>query len=98
MLIQLMYMIYTATVTSQGQITIPAKIRRGLGLEKLQKVVLTLKKNYVVLEPEPNIMKLSGSLHQYALKHKSIEETIEIEEAAAAEAVAESYRKKMKKK
>ncbi len=92
-----MNMIYTATVTSQGQITIPAKIRKGLGLEKLQKVILTLKKNYVVLEPEPDIMKLSGSLNQYALKDKSIEEIIKIEEKAGAEAVVESYQKKMKK-
>jgi AbrB family looped-hinge helix DNA binding protein len=88
-------MIYSATVTSQGQITIPAIIRRGLGLKKLQKVILTLKDNFVIMEPEPNIMQLSGSLHQYALQNKSIEEIIGIEKAAAADAVAESYQKKI---
>jgi AbrB family looped-hinge helix DNA binding protein len=90
-------MTFTATVTSQGQITIPVKIRRELGFKKLQKVILTLKNDHVILESEPDIMQLSGSLNDHAIKNKSIDEIIKIEEDAVGEAVAEQYRKKMKK-
>lgn len=90
-------MTFTATVTTQGQITIPAKIRRELGFKKIQKIILTLKSDHVILEPEPDMMQLSGVLHDRAIKNKSIDEIIRIEEDAVAEAVVEQYRKKMKK-
>ena len=89
-------MTFTATITSQGQITIPAKIRKSIGLKKRQRVILTLKNNYVILEPEPDMMELSGSLNNYAIKNKSIDEVIKIEEEAIEEAVVERYKKKTK--
>jgi len=89
-------MTFTATITSQGQITIPAKIRKWIGLKKRQRVILTLKNNYVVLQPEPDIMELSGSLNNYAIKNKSIDEIIKIEEKAIGDAVVERYKKKTK--
>ncbi len=91
-----MHMTFTATITSQGQITIPAKIRKGMGFKKRQRVIFTLKNNYVVLEPEPDIMQLSGSLNNYAIKNKSIDEVIKIEEEAIGDAVVEHYKKKTK--
>ncbi len=92
-----MYMIFTATVTSQGQITIPVEIRRKLNLDKNRKIILKLENNTVFIESEPDIMELSGSLSDRAIKNKSIDEIIKIEEDAVAEAVAEQYRKKIKK-
>ena len=49
------------------------------------------------MESEPDIMQLSGSLSSRAIKNKSIDETIRLEEDAVGEAVVEQYRKKMKK-
>lgn len=92
-----MYMTFTATVTSQGQITIPVEIRRKLKLDKNRRIVLKLENNTVFMEPEPDIFALEGIFKNRALKNKSIDEIIRIEEDAAAEAVAEQYRKKMKK-
>lgn len=92
-----MDMTYTATVTSQGQITIPVAIRRKLKLDKNRKIVLKLENNTIFMESEPDIMQLSGALSDRAIKNKTIDEIIRIEEDAVGEAVAEQYRKKMKK-
>ena len=90
-------MTYTATVTSQGQITIPVEIRRKLKLDKNRKIILKFENNAIFMESEPDIMQLSGSLSSRAIKNKSIDETIRLEEDAVGEAVVEQYRKKMKK-
>ena len=90
-------MTYTATVTSQGQITIPVEIRRKLRLDKNRRIVLKFENNTIFMESEPDIMKLSGSLSDRAIKNKSIDEIIRIEEDAVADAVAQRYRAKMKK-
>jgi len=90
-------MTYTATVTSQGQITIPVEIRRKLKLDKNRKIVLKLENNTIFMESEPDIMQLSGILSDHAIKNKSIDEIIRIEEDAVADAVAQQYRAKMKK-
>lgn len=90
-------MTFSATVTSQGQITIPVEIRRKLKLDKNRRIVLKLENNTIFMESEPDIMLLSGSLSDRAIKNKSIDEIIRIEKDAVGEAVAEQYRKKMKK-
>jgi len=90
-------MTYTATVTSQGQITIPVEIRRKLNLGKNRKIILKFENNTIFMESEPDIMQLSGILSNRAIKNKSIDEIIRIEEEAVADAVAERYRVKMKK-
>ncbi|KKP60145.1 MAG: hypothetical protein UR56_C0029G0004 [Candidatus Roizmanbacteria bacterium GW2011_GWC2_34_23] len=92
-----MDMTYTATVTSQGQITIPVEIRRKLRLDKNRRIVLKFENNTIFMESEPDIMQLSGILSDRAIKNKSIDEIIRIEEDAVADAVAQRYRAKMKK-
>lgn len=52
---------YSATVTSQGQITIPAKIRRALKLDKNRSVQIELVDQKMVIEPEPDILSLRGA-------------------------------------
>lgn len=81
------------TITSQGQVTIPAKMRRNMGF-KTNKAVVEETKEGVLIKPQPNIMDLAGVFHDRAFKNKSIDEIIEIEERAMGEAVAENYRKK----
>ena len=53
-------MIYSATVTSQGQVTIPAPIRKALGITKSKRVNITLDNKKAILEPEPDILDLYG--------------------------------------
>jgi len=90
-------MTFTATVTSQGQITIPVEIRKKLNLDKNRKIVLKLENNTIFMEVEPDIFALEGIFKNRALKNKSIDEVIRIEEDAVGEAVADRYRRKMKK-
>jgi len=87
------------TITSQGQITVPAKFRRQLGFKKNQKVLASVQDNKLVIEPAVDIMDLAGSLSHLAkkFKGKTMDEIIRMEEDAVGEAVAEDYRKKFLK-
>lgn len=91
-------MIQFVTITSQGQITIPAKFRRQLGLQKKQKALVSIQGNKIVIEPPVDLLSLYGSLSHLAMKGKSIDEIIKIEEEGAAEAAADDYRRKFLKK
>ncbi len=51
-------MIYSATVTSQGQVTIPAPIRKNLGING--SVNFIIEKGRVFIEPVPDIFALRG--------------------------------------
>lgn len=50
------------SITSQGQISIPAAIRRKLGLDKLKKAVVTEKDGILRIEPVKDLLDLKGSL------------------------------------
>jgi len=75
-------MTYTVTITSQGQISIPAKLRRKLGLDKSNKALIREENGELVVKPVRDFMELGGSLNQYAKKDKSIEQIMEEEEKA----------------
>ena len=53
-------MTYIVTVTSQGQISIPAPIRKTLGVDKYKKAIVRLDKDTVTIKPVPDIMDLKG--------------------------------------
>lgn len=53
---------YTVTITSQGQITIPAKIRRQLGLDKTKKAQVVEQDGKLVIEPVKDLLELGGSI------------------------------------
>lgn len=55
-------MIYTVSITSQGQISIPAKIRRKLGLKSGKKALVSLKNNEIIVKPVKDFLELGGSL------------------------------------
>ncbi len=55
-------MIYTISITSQGQLSIPAKIRRELGFSKTNKAIVSVDKGKLTLEPVKDLLTLKGSL------------------------------------
>jgi len=52
-------MVWTATVSSKGQLTIPKPMREALGLKPGAKVLFTLRKGKAELEP------ISGDIQQW---------------------------------
>ena len=53
---------YTVSITSQGQVSIPAKIRRKLGLEQKGKALVSEENGKMIIEPVSDLLDLSGSL------------------------------------
>ncbi len=51
------------SITSQGQLSIPAAMRRKLGIPLKGKVALSLEKGKIVITPVENWLDLKGSLH-----------------------------------
>jgi len=49
------------SITSQGQISIPASIRRKLGLDRSRKAVVTEKNGKLYIEPVKDLLDLKGS-------------------------------------
>lgn len=54
-------MTYTVSITSQGQISIPAPIRRELRLDKKKKATVSLENNKIIIEPAVDFLDLAGS-------------------------------------
>lgn len=53
-------MVYTVSITSQGQISIPARLRRQLGLENGQKALISVEKEKLIVEPIEDFSVLKG--------------------------------------
>ena len=71
-------MIYTVSITSQGQVSIPAPIRRKLGLNGSKKALLLERGGKVVIEPIVDLLTLKGSLKtDLAASPKQIREKFE---------------------
>lgn len=90
-------MAYLVSITSQGQISIPAAIRRKLGLSTKKKALVTTDGQKVLIEPVEDIFALAGSLAHRAMKGKTLEQIIEIEEKAWEKEAAKRYLKTFKK-
>lgn len=86
-------MIYTVTITSQGQISIPAKLRKELSLAKKDKALVKREGKRIIIEPIPDLLSLKGSLSHKAIKGKSIDEIIALENKAIEEAIVERYKR-----
>ncbi len=87
------------SVTSQGQITIPAKIRKVLDIVASDKLIARVKNGELYIKKAEDFFELAGTLKPKAnpFKGKSIDEVINLEEEAVAEAVAERYLRKEKR-
>lgn len=55
-----MHMSYLVTITSQGQISIPAPLRRQFGLDKTKKAHVEAFGDSIIVKPEPNLLALEG--------------------------------------
>lgn len=82
-------MIYTVSITSQGQISIPAPLRRKLGLDKNKKALIREENGELVVKPVKDFSELGGSLHHKAIKGKSIKQIMELEKQAVEEGMIE---------
>lgn len=86
-----MYMTYIVSITSQGQISIPVRFRRELGLNKYKKAIISEEDGRLVIEPVKDFLSLGGSLktNKKPLSNRELHEFV-------AKAVAEEYAKKLK--
>lgn len=50
------------SITSQGQITIPASYRRKLGLEIMKKALIGLENQRIIIDPLPDFLTAKGFL------------------------------------
>ena len=89
--------IQPTTMTQKGQVTIPAPIRKALGLKRGDQVQFTLKKKVAQIKPAKrfSIMSLYGSLKPRVRYKKTddIYKIIKNEEQAWPEAAIERYLK-----
>lgn len=90
-------MSFIVSITSQGQISIPAKIRRELGLGKHKKALIKREGNKMIVEPAGDFLDLAGSFRHKAIKGKSMADIIKMEKEAVGEAIAQDYIKKFGK-
>lgn len=79
------------SITSQGQITIPALMRRLLNLSEYNKALVQTKKNKIIIEPVPDILDLAGLLKDKALKGKNFDQIVKLEEKAITTEIAKNH-------
>ena len=82
-----MYMRQIVTITSQGQITIPAAMRRAISIDKYNKALASTDGNRIIVEPVEDLLTLAGTLKKKAKTGKKIAEIIKLEEKAVAKMV-----------
>ena len=85
-------MTYTVSITSQGQISIPAALRRKLGLDKMSQAQVSEKNGALMIEPIPDLLTLKGSLktNKKPLSNKELHEVV-------GQAMADEYAKSLKR-
>lgn len=75
-----MHMQQIVSITSQGQITIPAAMRRAINIDKYDKASITTENNKIIVEPVTDLLSLGGKLKNRAKKQKNIDAIIKMEE------------------
>lgn len=85
-------MMYTVSITSQGQISIPAAIRRQLGLDKLKKALVSVADKKIMIEPVEDFLEMIGSFKtdKKPLANEELHELF-------AQSVADKYANTVKK-
>ena len=82
----------SAKVSSKGQITLPAKARRKLGIEPNSRVDVEVRDNEIVIRPLKTIAELDGIFHKYVRGRKPVpweEERRQMEQAVAEQVARE---------
>lgn len=85
------------SITSQGQITIPASMRRELNIEKYKKASVRSEKGKIIIEPTVDLLNLGGLLKDKAIKDKKINEVIKLEDKALIISIGKKYLSKNEK-
>jgi len=68
------------TITDQGQITIPASMRRAMSLDQYNKALVKIEDRKLLIEPIVDLLSLGGMLVDKSKKQKNIDKIIELEE------------------
>lgn len=89
-------MTYIVSITSQGQISIPAQIRRDLKLDK-KKALVKQEGERVVIEPVKDFFSLAGIFKDSAIKGKTAKEILDMEERVWEKVVVQKYSRSQKK-
>ena len=55
-------MVYTVSITQQGQISIPASLRKSLGLNRSKKALVYEQGGKILIDPVIDLLSLKGSL------------------------------------
>lgn len=79
----------TARITTKGQVTIPAEVRRLLGVRPHEKIAFIVEKNQVRLAPAQGIVARTAGM----LKSSHPRLSLQKEKIAAEEAMAEEAEK-----
>ena len=98
----MVYMTYSTTLTSKGQMTLPAPLRKKLGLKPGEQVLVELRGNEVVIQKNnwlENLRRIQEENKAY-MKKKGIQPLTdeELDDAindAAEKAVAEKYQRNL---
>lgn len=53
-------------VSDKGQVTLPAAIRRKLGIKSRSRLDVVVRNDEIVLKPQGSVMDAYGALHEYA--------------------------------
>lgn len=82
-----MYMHQIVTITDQGQITIPASMRRAISLNLYNKALVKIENKTIVVEPIVDLLSLGGALMDKSKKNVDIDKIIELEEESISKMV-----------
>lgn len=82
-----MHMQQIVTITSQGQITLPASMRRAMTLDQYNKALVKIEEKKIIVEPIADFLSLGGSLKNKIKKNKNINKIIQLEEQAISKMV-----------
>jgi len=81
------------SITSQGQISIPARIREALGITIPSSAVVQVVDNKIVIEPVKDLTELKGALSKSAIQGKKMDGVIKMEKEALGKHIAEKHRR-----
>lgn len=90
--------IETITMSTKGQIIIPARLRKKYGLKKGKKVVLIDDDGYIKVQPPTDLRKLCGSWHELDAEALTKEIIQDREDDEERERLIEAAIKKSSKK
>lgn len=85
-------MTYLVSITSQGQISIPADIRKALSLSRFNKVFVSLSDSKILIEPVEDLLSLEGTLSHKA-KKMPFSQIRQQEKQAFSESIKDKYQK-----